>query len=75
MASIEVGNQSSFDGSTLIEHIIPNDGNVTCCRTPRMPIRYKAAAIGQSLVDGQEVHKVKAPKSGKHDLKSWWRMQ
>ena len=24
-----------------------------------MPICYKAAAIGQSLIDGQEVHKVK----------------
>ena len=24
-----------------------------------MPIFYKAAAIGQSLIDGQEVHKVK----------------
>ena len=35
-----------------------------------MPICYKAAAIGQSLVDGQEVHKVKAPKPGKHDLKN-----
>ena len=23
-----------------------------------MPIRYKAAPIGQSLIDGQEVHKV-----------------
>ena len=33
-----------------------------------MPICYKAAAIGQSLIDGQEVHKVKAPKPGKHDL-------
>ena len=27
-------------------------------RTLRMPICYKAAAIGQSLIDGQEVHKV-----------------
>ena len=45
----------------LFKHIIPNDGNdgnVTCCRTLRMPICYKAAAIGQSLIDGQEVHKV-----------------
>ena len=45
----------------LFKHIIPNDGNdsyVTCCRTLRMPICYKAEAIGQSLIDGQEVHKV-----------------
>ena len=28
-------------------------------QTLRMPICYKAAAIGQSLIDGQEVHKVK----------------
>ena len=28
----------------------------------------------ESLVDGQEVHKVKAPRPGKHDLKSWWRI-
>ena len=45
----------------LFKHIIPkdgNDGNVTCCRTLRMPTCYKAAAIGQSLIDGQEVHKV-----------------
>ena len=33
------------------KHIIPNDGNVTCCRTLRIPICYKAAAIGQSLID------------------------
>ena len=33
-----------------------------------MPICYKAPAIGQSLVDGQEVYKVKAPRHGKHDL-------
>ena len=43
----------------LFKHIIPNDGNVTCCRTLKMPICYKAAAIGQGLIDGQEVHKVK----------------
>ena len=30
-----------------------------CCRTLRMPICYKAAAIGQSMINGQEVHKVK----------------
>ena len=42
----------------LFKHIIPNDGNVTCCITLRMPICYKAAAIGQSLIDGQEVDKV-----------------
>ena len=45
----------------LFKHIIPNDGNdgnVTCCRNLRMPICYKAAAIGQSLIDSQEVHKV-----------------
>ena len=35
-----------------------------------MPICYKAAAIGQVLIDGQEVHKVKAPKPGKHDFKA-----
>ena len=38
----------------LFKHIIPNDGNdgnVTCCRTLRMPICYKAAAIGQSLIN------------------------
>ena len=40
-------------------------------QNPRMPICYKAAAIGQSLVPGQEV---KAHKPGKNDLKSWWRM-
>ena len=34
----------------------------------------RAVAIGQSQVDGQEAHKVKAPEPGKHDLKSWWRM-
>ena len=50
------------------KHIVPNDGNVTCCRTLRMPVCYKLAAIGQSLIDDQEVHKVKlSPKSGKHD--------
>ena len=42
---------------------------VICCRPVRMPICYKAAAIGQSLIDDQEVHKGKTPKSGKHDLK------
>ena len=38
-----------------------------------MPICYKAAAIGQSLIDGQEVHNEKAPKPGKHDLKKYSR--
>ena len=42
-----------------IETHLPNDGNVTCCRTLRMPICYKAEAKGQSLIDGQEVRKVK----------------
>ena len=45
----------------LFKHIIPNDGNdgnVTCCRTPRTPTRHKAAATGQSPIDGQEAHKV-----------------
>ena len=32
-----------------------------------MPIYYKAAAIWQSLVDGQEIDKVKAPKIEKID--------
>ena len=32
-------------------------------------------AIGQSLTGGEEVHKVKPPKSGKHDLKICWRMR
>ena len=36
----------------LFKHIIPNDDTVTCCRTLRMPICYKAAATGQSLIDG-----------------------